>query len=100
MKQVVLNARKLFANSGGVYIALAVLLAVCSVSNEYFRNPQNLANITRQVSYSGIIALGMTFVIAAGGIDLAVGSLLALAGVLSILSMDLLHSFPTRRSSI
>ena len=33
MKQVVLNARKLFANSGGVYIALAVLRAVCSVSN-------------------------------------------------------------------
>ena len=94
MKQVVLNARKLFANSGGVYIALAVLLAVCSVSNEYFRNPQNLANITRQVSYSGIIALGMTFVIAAGGIDLAVGSLLALAGVLSILSMDLAPGSP------
>ncbi len=94
MKQVVLNARKLFANSGGVYIALAVLLAVCSVSNEYFRNPQNLANITRQVSYSGIIALGMTFVIAAGGIDLAVGSLLALAGVLSILSMELAPGSP------
>ena len=88
MKQVVLNARKLFANSGGVYIALAVLLAVCSVSNEYFRNPQNLANITRQVSYSGIIALGMTFVIAAGGIDLAVGSLFALAGVVSLFAMN------------
>ena len=60
MKQVVLNARKLFANSGGVYIALAVLLAVCSVSNEYFRNPQNLANITRQLSEEGINVENMT----------------------------------------
>ena len=81
-------------NSGGGYVVLAVLLILCSVSNEYFRNPQNLFNITRQVSYSGIIALGMTFVIAAGGIDLAVGSLLALAGVGALLAMELAPGSP------
>ena len=73
----------------GPYLALAVLLAVCCISDEHFRSAQNLMNITRQVSYSGFIALGMTFVIAAGGIDLSVGSILAMTGVLSILGMNL-----------
>lgn len=62
MKKI--NWRNLL-DSGGVWIALFAFLAVASASNEYFRSPQNLVNITRQVSYSGIIALGMTFVIAA-----------------------------------
>lgn len=74
----------------GPYLALAVLLIVCCISDEHFRSAQNLMNITRQVSYSGFIALGMTFVIAAGGIDLSVGSILAMTGVLSILGMNLL----------
>ena len=85
MKKI--NWRNLL-DSGGVWIALFAFLAVASASNEYFRSPQNLINITRQVSYSGIIALGMTFVIAAGGIDLAVGSLFALAGVVSLFAMN------------
>ena len=74
----------------GPYLALAVLLIACCISDEHFRSAQNLMNITRQVSYSGLIALGMTFVIAAGGIDLSIGSILAMAGVLSILGMNLL----------
>lgn len=76
-------------DSGGVWVALAVFLVVAAITNEHFRSPQNLVNITRQVSYSGIIALGMTFVIAAGGIDLAVGSLFALAGVVSLFAMNM-----------
>lgn len=85
MKQ--LNCRK-YLETGGVYLALALLVVICALFRESFRSPQNLLNITRQVSYSGIIALGMTFVIAAGGIDLAVGSLFALAGVLSFFAMN------------
>ncbi|MDR0932715.1 MAG: ABC transporter permease [Victivallales bacterium] len=75
-------------DSSGVWIALLLFLAVAAISNENFRSPQNLINITRQVSYSGIIALGMTFVIATGGIDLAVGSLFALSGIVSLLAMN------------
>ncbi|MBQ4106277.1 MAG: ABC transporter permease [Lentisphaeria bacterium] len=74
--------------AGGAYLALLVLLIVCSVSSPSFRQWQNLLNITRQVSYSGIIALGMTLVIIGGGIDLSVGSLLALTGCLSIITMN------------
>ena len=69
------------------YMALAFLLLVCCISSPGFRRPQNLMNITRQVSYSGIIALGMTAIIIGGGIDLSVGSLLAFSGTLGILAM-------------
>ena len=74
-------------NESKPFLALAALLIVCMVSNEHFRSPQNLVNITRQVSCTGIVALGMTFVIMAGGIDLSIGSLLALAGVSGIMLM-------------
>ena len=73
---------------GGPYLALIVLFIVCALTNDVFAKPANLVNILRQVSYSGIIALGMTFVIVGGGIDLSVGSLFALCGVFSILSMN------------
>ncbi len=77
------------AGTLGPLLALVVLLALCCISSPSFRSVQNLLNITRQVSYSGIIALGMTFVIIGGGIDLAVGSLLALAGCLGLMAMNL-----------
>jgi len=46
-----------------------------------FLHPLNILNVLRQVSISGLIAIGMTFVILTAGIDLSVGSLLALAGL-------------------
>ncbi len=70
------------------FLALATLLAICCISSPGFRKPQNLLNITRQVSYSGIIAMGMTMVIIGGGIDLSVGSLLAFSGTLGIMAMN------------
>jgi len=70
------------------YFALALLLVICCISSPGFRKPQNLLNITRQVSYSGIIALGMTFIIIGGGIDLSVGSLLAFSGTIGIIAMN------------
>ena len=48
-----------------------------------FLHPLNLMNVLRQVSISGLIAIGMTFVILTGGIDLSVGSLVALAGLVA-----------------
>ncbi|MBO5761170.1 MAG: ABC transporter permease [Lentisphaeria bacterium] len=79
---------KNFFTENRPFIALIVLLTFCMISNEYFRSPQNLINITRQVACSGIAALGMTFVIIAGGIDLSVGSLLAVAGVAGVMGMN------------
>ena len=61
-------------------IALVVLFIISSFASEYFLNFRNITNILRQSSYTGIIALGMTFVVIAGGIDLSVGSMVALVG--------------------
>jgi len=66
--------------------ALVALVGVCifgAVRYEPFPTPENLLNVLRQNSMLGLIALGMTFVILTGGIDLSVGSLLAIAGVLA-----------------
>jgi ribose transport system permease protein len=71
-------------------VALVVLTVVSSFLSEYFLQWQNLLNILRQVSYTGIIALGMTFVIVSGGIDLSVGSMNAFVGSLAVLAMNAL----------
>ena len=48
-----------------------------------FLSTINLFNVMRQVSITGLLAIGMTFVILTGGIDLSVGSLLAFAGLVA-----------------
>lgn len=71
-------------------VALVILSVISSFLSEYFLQWQNLLNILRQVSYTGIIALGMTFVIVSGGIDLSVGSMAAFVGSLGILALNAL----------
>lgn len=74
--------------------ALIVLLIISALASPYFLTPRNLLNITRQISYTGIIALGMTLIVIAGGIDLSVGSLVALAGGIGILALNALGGGP------
>jgi len=74
------------------FIALLVLLLISSFLSPYFLKFQNLVNILRQVSYTGIIALGMTFVIIGGGIDLSVGSMTAFVGAVVVLLMNSLNT--------
>src|SRR4051794_1089472 len=62
-------------------IFLAVLIIVFAIIQPNFLKVNNLLQVARQVSITGLIAIGMTFVILTGGIDLSVGSLLALAGM-------------------
>ncbi|MDP9367862.1 MAG: ABC transporter permease [Chloroflexota bacterium] len=62
-------------------IFLAVLVVVFWQLEPAFLSERNLLNVMRQISITGIIAVGMTFVILTGGIDLSVGSLLAFAGI-------------------
>lgn len=73
------------------FLTLAALLAACCIASPVFRNPGNLLNIARQSTCAGLVALGMTIIIAGGGIDLSVGSLLAMCGVLSLQAMDALQ---------
>lgn len=67
---------------------MLVLILISSFLSPYFLKFQNLVNILRQVSYTGIIALGMTFVIIGGGIDLSVGSMTAFVGAVVVLFMN------------
>lgn len=72
-----------YAQRFGILIALVVLCVVLSIANEYFLTTRNIVNVLRQTSINGILAIGMTFVILTRGIDLSVGSVVALAGVVS-----------------
>jgi ribose transport system permease protein len=65
----------------GALISLVVAVAFGSARYVAFPTPENLLNVLRQNSMVGLLALGMTFVILTGGIDLSVGSLLAASGV-------------------
>jgi len=67
----------------GLLWALGFLILALSLLSPYFLSTANLLNILRQVSINAILALGMTVVILKGGIDLSVGSLLALSGALA-----------------
>lgn len=69
---------KSLAREMGPLIGLVLLFIVLAVLNNDFIDPSNLKNLLRQVSINALIAFGMTFVILTGGIDLSVGSILAL----------------------
>ncbi|GAB1583758.1 ABC transporter permease [Phyllobacterium phragmitis] len=75
--------RKLIIQEYGIFIAFLLLALVLSVSNEYFLTAGNISNVLLQTSINGILAIGMTFVILTRGIDLSVGSVVALAGIVS-----------------
>ncbi len=68
--------------------ALVILVTISAVASPYFLQLRNLLNILRQVSYTGIIGLGMTFVIISGGIDLSVGSAVAFSGGFAVLALN------------
>ena len=73
----------LFIQRQGALILLILVCILATARYEAFLTPENLLNVLRQNSMLGIVAIGMTFVILTGGIDLSVGSLLAVAGVVA-----------------
>ena len=71
----------------GLVIALVLIMIVGAITGgERFLDPGNFVTIVRYGSILGVIAIGMTFVITAGGIDLSVGSLMGLTSVVASLS--------------
>lgn len=69
-------------------LALAVIVAAFALAQPAFLKPENLVGILRQTALVGIMAVGMTFVIMTGGIDLSVGPVLALGGLAVVFSLD------------
>ncbi|MGV8988836.1 MAG: ABC transporter permease [Cypionkella sp.] len=72
-----------FAARFAPLIFLILLMAVFAIAEPRFMSQVNLFNIARQVSVTGLLAIGMTFVILTAGIDLSIGSLLAFAGLVA-----------------
>jgi ribose/xylose/arabinose/galactoside ABC-type transport system permease subunit len=64
-------------------IILLLLVAVMSNISDGFLSSYNIFNVLRQISFTGILAVGMTFVILTAGIDLSVGSMVAFAGIVA-----------------
>jgi len=71
------------AREYGIYLAFVILVVALSFANKYFLTQSNISNVLLQTSINGVLAFGMTFVIITGGIDLSVGSVVALAGIVS-----------------
>ncbi len=67
-----------------IFLVLAVLIIVCWIANENFLSVNNLSNVSRQIAVVTILAFGQTILIICGMLDLSSGSVLALAGVLSV----------------
>lgn len=67
----------------GILLVFLVLCIALSLSSEFFLTWNNWTNIIRQTAINGILAIGVTYVILAGGIDLSVGSIMALCGAVA-----------------
>jgi ribose/xylose/arabinose/galactoside ABC-type transport system permease subunit len=72
-----------FFSKYGIYFAFVLLAGTLAIWEPSFRKLGNLENILQQISVNGILAVGMTLVIITAGIDLSVGSILALAAVVA-----------------
>lgn len=86
-------------STAGPLLSLLVLVVVLSFASPYFFTVQNLANVFQQISVLAIIALGATFVIISGGIDLSVGSVAALSGMVAGVTYSMLE-FPMALSLV
>jgi ribose transport system permease protein len=85
-----MNVRKiayLLLREAGIGVALVFLCIIFAVTSPNFVTYINVMNIFTQISINSVIAVGMTFVILLGGIDLSVGSVLALCTVVGGLTM-------------
>jgi len=72
-----------FIRSLGIIAVFIVICVVFAFWNEYFMTMDNWRNLLRQSSINAILAIGVTFVILAAGIDLSVGSVMALSGMVA-----------------
>jgi ribose transport system permease protein len=75
-----------------VFVAAVVAVTALSLATDTFATRINLFNVTRNFAFVGIVALGMTAVIITGGIDLSVGSIVCLAGIMLGVVMNAGHS--------
>ena len=74
---------------GGIGLALVILIVIFSLLSPDFASLRNLRNVLNQITINTVLAIGLTFVILVGGIDLSVGSLLAFSIMITGVVMQL-----------
>lgn len=72
-----------FFRQTGIFWVLVLLIIVVSLVSPVFMTQRNMMNVMKQTSITGILGVGMTFVLISGGIDLSVGSVIAISGVVA-----------------
>jgi ribose transport system permease protein len=81
--------KNIFATrESGVFVALIILCIFMAFASPYFLKTENIFNVLRSMSTIGIMAIGMTMVIVSGGIDLSVGSVSAVAAMVTARQMS------------
>ena len=75
-------------------LAIFFIVIMFSIAQPAFLKPENLVGIIHQMNLIGIMAVAMTFVIMTGGVDLSVGPVLALSGLVAFFAMDAGLGFP------
>jgi ribose transport system permease protein len=70
------------------FLTLGVLFVGLAIASPHFLTSTNLSSVVRQTAVINIMALGMTLIIIAGGIDLSVGAILAMGGLLGCMAME------------
>src|SRR5690554_3330811 len=71
----------------GIYFAFIIFCLVMTIISPRFLTWQNISNVLLQCSTNGVIAVGMTFIIIARGIDVSVGGIVALSSAISVALM-------------
>jgi ribose/xylose/arabinose/galactoside ABC-type transport system permease subunit len=74
--------------TGGAVIALLVLVVANAIFTPHFATARNLENVLLQVSVTLLVSVGMTYVIATGGVDLSVGSVMAISAAVAAVTVD------------
>jgi ribose/xylose/arabinose/galactoside ABC-type transport system permease subunit len=77
--------------AGAALLLVVLVVAVNGASHGSFLEPSNIVRVLRQITYNCVLGVGQTFVIITSGIDLSVGSLVALTGVVAALFANSVH---------
>jgi ribose transport system permease protein len=91
-----MKKRRIGINNIATISVLVFLVVILTILSDSFLSQKNLVNVLQQVTVNAIVAVGMTVVILTGGIDLSVGSIIALSGmIMAKLMVDLeMHALP------
>ena len=89
-----LAVRIIQSKESAIFLALLIIMAVITFVAPKFLNSYNLFLVSRQISFVAIVAFGELFVILTGGIDLSVGSIMAMSGMVSAWAMSHGYNIP------